>query len=75
VLKPDGTVQRKNDDNDFSGTYVMVNGELNVCVKESDVTPCIYAPVEADGSFVQGLNTYMKYFFPRFHDCLKTLAA
>jgi len=60
VQKPDGTVQWKNDAGGFSGTYAMVNGELKVCVEESDGTTCIYAPIEADGSFVYGLNTYRK---------------
>lgn len=60
VLNPDGTVQWKNDAGGFTGTYTVVNGELKVCVEEKDGTSCIRAPVEADGSFVYGLNTYRK---------------
>jgi len=60
VLNPDGTVQWKNDAGGFTGTYTVVDGELKVCVEEKDGTSCIHAPVETDGSFVYGLNTYRK---------------
>ena len=60
VLNPDGTVQFRNAAGGFSGTYTVVNGELKVCMEEKDGTSCIRTPVEADGSFVYGLNTYRK---------------
>jgi len=49
IVKPAGTI---------AGTFTMENGEIKICVEESDGRSCLMAPVEPDGSFVLGQNTY-----------------
>jgi|WetSurMetagenome_2_1015567.scaffolds.fasta_scaffold09933_4 hypothetical protein len=49
IVKPTGTI---------AGTFTMENGEIRICVEESDGRSCLRAPVEPDGSFVLGQNTY-----------------
>ena len=60
LLKSDGKVQFKNAAGGFSGIYTTENSNIRICYEESDGTSCITAPMEADGSFVYGLNTYRK---------------
>jgi hypothetical protein len=60
VLYPGGNVEFRNAAGGFSGTYTPDEGNLKICAEESDGTTCIYAPLEADGSFVYDLNTYRK---------------
>ena len=49
IVKPDGKI---------TGTFTKENGKIKICVEETDGRTCLYAPVEPDGSFVLGLNTY-----------------
>jgi hypothetical protein len=49
IVKPNGKI---------TGTYTKENGEIKICAEESDGRTCIYAPVQPDGSFVLGENTY-----------------
>ena len=49
IVKPNGKV---------TGTFTKENGEIKICVEESDGRSCLYAPVQPDGSFVLGENTY-----------------
>jgi hypothetical protein len=51
IIKPNGKI---------AGTYSKENGEIKICVEESDGRSCLYAPVQPDGSFVLGENTYKK---------------
>jgi hypothetical protein len=49
IVKPNGKV---------TGTFTKENGELKICVEESDGRSCLMVPVQPDGSFVLGENTY-----------------
>jgi hypothetical protein len=49
IVKPEGKV---------TGTFTKENGELKICAEESDGRTCVYAPIQPDGSFVLGENTY-----------------
>lgn len=49
IVKPEGRID---------GTYTIENGEIKICVEESDGRSCLMAPVQPDGSFVLGENTY-----------------
>lgn len=51
IIKPNGKV---------TGTYSRENGEIKICAEESDGRSCFYAPIQPDGSFVLGENTYKK---------------
>jgi major membrane immunogen (membrane-anchored lipoprotein) len=60
VLKSDGTFQYSNGAGGFSGTYSIAESQLKLCTKDADGSSCYSVPIEADGSFVYGYNTFRK---------------
>ena len=49
IIKPEGRI---------AGTFTKENGEIKICTEDAGGRSCFMAPVEADGSFVLGQNTY-----------------
>lgn len=60
TLKTDGTFQYSNGVSGFLGTYSLAEGELKLCTKDTDGSSCFSVPMEADGSFIYGYNTFRK---------------
>ncbi|MEI7857497.1 MAG: hypothetical protein WCH85_08340 [Methanomicrobiales archaeon] len=60
TLKSDGTFQYRTGAGGFSGTYSAVESQLKLCTKDANGSSCYYVPVEADGSFIYGDNTFRK---------------
>jgi hypothetical protein len=60
ILEANGKASIEKPNGKIAGTYTKENGEIKICVEESDGRSCLMAPVQPDGSFVLGQNTYKK---------------
>lgn len=60
VLNTDGTFRHSNGVSSYFGTCSYENGDLRFCTAERDGTTWFSVPVEADGSFTNGYNTFRK---------------
>jgi len=60
ILEANGKATMVKPGGKIAGTFTKENGEIKICVEESDGRSCLSAPVQPDRTFVLGENTYQQ---------------
>lgn len=60
ILDADGKFDHTNGVSRYSGTWSVVEGQFRFCTEDKDSTECFTVPIESDGSFTYGYNTFTR---------------